>query len=88
MRPKHPTIGVMKLTRDPDRWWPLLSESSREWLQAGSNRPLPADVLADLVRVRGYGPPSAYWIGSDDDGAARFFLTANERNWIARHVNS
>lgn len=75
----------MGLIREPERWWPLLSESSREWLRAGADRPLSADVLADLVRLRGYGPASAHWVGSDDDDAGRFFLTKDERDWIERN---
>lgn len=72
----------MELIREIERWWPLLLEDSRAWLSADPDRPLTADVLTDLVRVRGYGPASGYWVG-DESPDGRYFLSEAERSWIS-----
>ncbi|MEW5808320.1 MAG: hypothetical protein AB1925_02615 [Actinomycetota bacterium] len=81
-RNRWPTIiPVMRI----DVWWPLLSDTSRQWLVEHNGEPLDQSVKAEIFDVNDGDAETSWWAGDSSDGLSE--LTDDAIDWIEAAAN-
>ncbi|WP_141843779.1 hypothetical protein [Humibacillus xanthopallidus] len=65
--------------------WPLLKDSSRQWLMEHNGEPLPDDLIADILRVTGGEQNAQWWAGDAGEGETQ--LSDEAVDWIETVAN-
>ncbi len=68
-----------------DRWWPLLTDTSRHWLVEHNGEPLDQSVKAEILDVNGGDAEPSWWAGESTEGLAE--LTDDAIDWIEAVAN-
>lgn len=70
---------------NPDGWWPLLEQESRDWLIANNGDALSTSVIDDIARVSGSASSDVWWVG--ENGPNGLYLSDAGIDWIEAVAN-